>query len=804
MSPVEHEDRPESSGGSAGTSDDVVPFRVVVRVRPPLPREFEADRPFTPAVRVHRPPDAPYGRSVTVCDQLQREDGTRGILSSQTFGFDTVYDQHASQKTVYVTTAREAVLSILQGYNATMIAYGQTGTGKTYTMEGFTSEEERGIIPRATEEIFSHIQTCPNPRTRFLVRASYLQIYNEVISDLIRPEVAHKLVVREDRRRGVYVDGLTEWVVRAPEEVYELIGEGGKLRMTGATRMSEMSSRSHAIFTLVCEQGEGDDGDLDAPRRVGKLNIVDLAGSEKVRQSAVTGLRLEESKKINLSLSALGNVICALTDPHARHHVPYRDSKLTRILADSLGGNCRTTMIAMISPSLDSYHESLSTLKFASRARSVRNQPVINDAHEDQGSLRRCQREVDQLRKALALATATATATATAAPRHTPSDTTALRDAVAQTEVVGPQRPDEDRAAAVWAQQLLLWQRDVTVALTARLAERDAVIATLEDELDAYDGEVARLQRLLEERQRPLGPSESSQSFPKDSEGSDSQLSADIRALCQLFNSPDSGGLEAFEGQLAAVVQREGIRYAAQHRREAEEWRTRYEQVEERRRMADNLAALHARGDLTAANCGPRVKELMMMEAESLRRPYLSRIATLDAHLQAAEQERLALQRRIADLESHHHTLNPAPPAASSISSSPNLTDNGGYLQQLQQRLEAAEQRFHAARLEADEAREALMDQGNELAGMRRELERATRTVEHHTQEKTALRIILEEKVRRRVDAIGGLLTDIPPDSRPPPIPKAEEHLRALRALLAATVRALGDDVAPPPPRLRT
>lgn len=263
-------------------------------------------------------------------------------------------------------------------------------------MEGFNSAEERGIIPRAIEQIFTHIgSSVHRPSMRFLVRASYLQIYNEVISDLLKPERSN-LLIREDKKKGVFVEGLSEWVVRSPAEIYGLMERGGATRATASTKMNEISSRSHAVFIVIVEQsetsyldeegremtpeefsrlvkaraaaaaaGEGGSGaaaaaaaglkSLEANIRqsfkVGKLNLVDLAGSERVRLTGATGQRLEESKKINQSLSALGNVIASLTEN--RPHIPYRDSKLTRILEDSLGGNCKTTMMAMISPALE-------------------------------------------------------------------------------------------------------------------------------------------------------------------------------------------------------------------------------------------------------------------------------------------------------------------------------------------------------------------------------------------------------------------------------------------------------------------
>ena len=298
-------------------------------------------------------------------------------------------------------------------------------------MEGFNSAEERGIIPRAIEQIFKHIQTSVSPRMRFLVRASYLQIYNEVISDLLKPERSN-LAIREDKKKGVFVEGLSEWVVRSPQEIYGLMERGGAMRATGSTKMNELSSRSHAVFIIIAEQSEttyldehgremsvedfhklvksrahGEQGrklletNVRQSFKVGKLNLVDLAGSERVRLTGATGQRLEESKSINQSLSALGNVIAALTDPRGRQHIPYRDSKLTRILEDSLGGNCKTTMMAMISPALEAFVESLSTLKFANRAKNIKNEARVNEDLDQKSLLRRYERELKQLRAQL-------------------------------------------------------------------------------------------------------------------------------------------------------------------------------------------------------------------------------------------------------------------------------------------------------------------------------------------------------------------------------------------------------------------
>ena len=346
-----------SNGNFDGPSKN---FKVVIRVRPPLPRELDGDKPFQNVVKVSRDE-----RAITISENVNATDDdgnptyVNGPYSTHRFTFDTVYGQNATQEKVYNTTARAVVDSSLQGYNATIFAYGQTGTGKTYTMEGFHQHDQRGIIPRAIEQIFNHISSSVSPRLRFLVRASYLQIYNEVISDLLKPERTN-LAIREGKYGGVFVEGLSEWVVRSPEEISGLMERGGAMRATGSTKMNELSSRSHAVFIIIAEQSETTYIDSSTGRelapedfhelvkktktqsdlnslekdvrqsfKVGKLNLVDLAGSERVRLSGATGQRLEESKKINQSLSALGNVISALTDPRGRQHIPYRDSKVS-------------------------------------------------------------------------------------------------------------------------------------------------------------------------------------------------------------------------------------------------------------------------------------------------------------------------------------------------------------------------------------------------------------------------------------------------------------------------------------------
>jgi kinesin family protein 3/17 len=380
-------------------------FKVAVRVRPPVEREIDSDCGFFSVVRVQDMQSITILEYMGVADNdYEREESLKenpSLANYHSFTFDHVYDQDSSQDLVYENSGRSAVLSVLEGYNATLLAYGQTGTGKTFTMEGFRfdlSDPLRGMIPRAVEEIFLHIESADSSNSKFLVRVSYVQIYNEVISDLLKSDRV-SLQIREEKKKGVFVEGLSEWAVRSPEEIFVLMERGHNLRATASTKMNDLSSRSHAVFIVVVEMMNCQENNNEV--RVGKLNIVDLAGSERVRVTGATGKRLEESKKINQSLSALGNVISALTDSKTRSHIPYRDSKLTRLLEDSLGGNCKTTMVATISPAFDAFSESLSTLKFANRAKNIKNVARINEDVDHKTLLRKYEVELKRLRTAL-------------------------------------------------------------------------------------------------------------------------------------------------------------------------------------------------------------------------------------------------------------------------------------------------------------------------------------------------------------------------------------------------------------------
>eukprot|EP01082_Thalassiosira_pseudonana_P012027 g9840.t1 g9840 contig4:695820-698217(-) len=329
--------------------------------------------------------------------EISSPDG--GLDSTKTFTFDAVFSQKSSQRHIYDVCAAPVVQSVLEGFNGTVFCYGQTGAGKTHTMEGLNEPSElKGIIPNTFEHIFDHI-ALNGSKDKYLVRASYFEIYNEEIKDLLlsKPQTGG-LELKESADSGVYVKDLTSTVVKSVDEIDTILQKGKKNRSVGATLMNACSSRSHSVFTIIIECCSTDESQNEHIR-VGKLNLVDLAGSERQSKTGATGDRLKEATKINLSLSALGNVISALVDGKSQH-VPYRDSKLTRILQDSLGGNTKTVMCANAGPADYNYDESLSTLRYANRAKNIKNKPVINEDPKD-AMLREYQEEIARLKERL-------------------------------------------------------------------------------------------------------------------------------------------------------------------------------------------------------------------------------------------------------------------------------------------------------------------------------------------------------------------------------------------------------------------
>ncbi|KOC64824.1 Kinesin-like protein KIF21A, partial [Habropoda laboriosa] len=358
-----------------------------------------------------------------VCTQVPLGEPQVFLGPDKAFTYDYVFDTAIGQSTIYDTCVAHLVEGALNGYNATVLAYGQTGSGKTYTMgTGFGVEVDEtvvGIIPRAIRHLFNgiadkqeHARERAQMPPEFKVTAQFLELYNEDLKDLLEPGGPRGGArIHEDSSGNIHLAGVEPQIVTSPEEALEYLRLGALSRTTGSTQMNTQSSRSHAIFTLYikqqrCTRVEDPDADVDTSGTepasefetlTAKFHFVDLAGSERLKRTGATGDRAKEGISINCGLLALGNVISALGDKAKKAlHVPYRDSKLTRLLQDSLGGNSQTVMIACVSPSDRDFMETLSTLKYANRARNIKNKVTINQDKSSR-TIASLRREIQQL-----------------------------------------------------------------------------------------------------------------------------------------------------------------------------------------------------------------------------------------------------------------------------------------------------------------------------------------------------------------------------------------------------------------------
>ncbi|XP_017776284.1 PREDICTED: kinesin-like protein KIF21A isoform X1 [Nicrophorus vespilloides] len=379
-------------GDTENMDEDDVTVRVAVRIRPQIPREKI--------------------EMCQICTTVTPGEPQVLLGSDKVFTYDYVFDTPDNQVDVFSTCVAPLIDSSLEGYNATILAYGQTGSGKTYTMgSGFDVEmspEQVGIIPRAIEHLFEGIQNRIDRAKEngilapeFKVMAQFMELYNEEVIDLFNPaynkEKSYK--IHEDSYGGIQVKGVALKTVTSTQEALQCLRIGALSRTTASTQMNTQSSRSHAIFTLHIKQQRlvpSDEGDsTEFETLTAKFHFVDLAGSERLKRTGATGDRAKEGISINCGLLALGNVISALGDKSKKAlHIPYRDSKLTRLLQDSLGGNSQTVMIACVSPSDSDFMETLNTLKYANRARNIKNKLTIN---QDKSS-----RTIGQLRTQIA------------------------------------------------------------------------------------------------------------------------------------------------------------------------------------------------------------------------------------------------------------------------------------------------------------------------------------------------------------------------------------------------------------------
>uniref|UniRef100_A0AAY4AN04 Kinesin motor domain-containing protein n=1 Tax=Denticeps clupeoides TaxID=299321 RepID=A0AAY4AN04_9TELE len=377
--------------------DMAASVKVAVRVRPFNSREISRDAKCVIQMQ---------GTSTCITNPKQPKDG------SKTFTFDYSYWSHttaddpafASQQQVYRDIGEEMLLHAFEGYNVCIFAYGQTGAGKSYTMMGKQETEQHGIIPQLCEDLFRRTSGNADPDLSFSVEVSYMEIYCERVRDLLNLKSKATLRVREHPIMGPYVEDLSKLAVTCYSDIADLMDCGNKARTVAATNMNEMSSRSHAVFTIVFTQRRRDQFTSLDTEKVSKISLVDLAGSERADSSGAKGMRLKEGANINKSLTTLGKVISALAEMVNKRKrsdfIPYRDSVLTWLLKENLGGNSRTAMIAALSPADINYEETLSTLRYADRAKQIRCNAIIN---EDPNArlIRELKEEVNRLRDLL-------------------------------------------------------------------------------------------------------------------------------------------------------------------------------------------------------------------------------------------------------------------------------------------------------------------------------------------------------------------------------------------------------------------
>ncbi|KAL8961325.1 MAG: hypothetical protein Q9193_002103 [Seirophora villosa] len=369
--------------------------RVVVRVRGFLPREVE--RGAQCLIEMNPNTEATTLLVPNTMDAANARTQSRKIVEEKNFTFDNSFwshnteDEHyAHQEDIYNALGEEFLDHNFEGYHTCIFAYGQTGSGKSYTMMGTPTNP--GLIPRTCEDLFQRIESSVSPNISYTVRVSYFEVYNEHVRDLLGPQPRSSdhpfyLKIRESPTEGPYIKDLTDLPVKNYHELLRCMRLGDNNRTTASTKMNDTSSRSHAVFTIILKQIHHDLATDSTTERLARIRLVDLAGSERAKATEATGARLREGSNINKSLTTLGRVIAALADPkHSRVHnggknrskdvVPYRDSILTWLLKDSLGGNSKTAMIACIAPS--DYDETLSTLRYADQAKHIRTRAIVN------------------------------------------------------------------------------------------------------------------------------------------------------------------------------------------------------------------------------------------------------------------------------------------------------------------------------------------------------------------------------------------------------------------------------------------
>ncbi|XP_069051327.1 kinesin-like protein KIF15 isoform X2 [Lepisosteus oculatus] len=502
------------SGDAAHLSGDGDAIKVFVRVRP-----------LTQGTGLSTDGDPSLCLTVTSPNTIR----LHSKPEPRVFTYDHVADMDVSQEAVFSSVGKNIVESCVNGYNGTIFAYGQTGSGKTFTMLGPAESDNfthdmRGVIPRSFEYLFFLInreaEKSSNGKS-FLCKCSFIEIYNEQIFDLLDSASA-SLFLRENIKKGVFVDGAVEKIITSAGEAYQVLSTGWRNRRVASTSMNRESSRSHAVFTVTLESKETVNEIVNI--RSSQLNLVDLAGSERQKDTHAEGTRLKEAGSINRSLSCLGHVIMALVDVSngKSRHICYRDSKLTFLLRDSLGGNARTFIIANVHPGSKCFGETLSTLHFAQRAKLIKNKAVINE--DTQGNVRQLQAEVKKLKEQLAQALAAQTpAGARGGPDHeghsVPADP--VENGVSENE-------HKHR----FLEAMLLWEKSESekknllqkvTQLEETWAKKEKFIQSNRMILKFREDHISRLEKSLKESQGGLSSQES--------EAAVSQLKQEIQIL---------------------------------------------------------------------------------------------------------------------------------------------------------------------------------------------------------------------------------------------------------------------------------
>ena len=658
---------------------------------------------------------------------------------SRVFTYDFVADELASQEQVFAAVGRPVATACLSGFNCTIFAYGQTGAGKTYTILGpdlgnsFSGSEleSRGLLPRCAEFLFDSIaRETAAGEVEFLVKCSYLEIYQETIIDLLDLSgESRALQLREDMKRGVYVEGLGEETLGDVRDAYHRILAGNRNRHIGATSMNKESSRSHTVFTLLIECKDMRTRTVNF--RTSRFHLIDLAGSERQRASDAAGERLKEAGMINKSLSALGNVINSLVDiaEGKNRHVHYRDSKLTFLLKDSLGGNAKTLIIANISPAATAFRETLSTLKFVQRAKLIRNKAVINE--DTSGTATVLKAEVKRLKALLT--------DGTSCPRCI---------GLVQERKLGTERAKD---LEILLAQNLRVRKDTEAAFQREIERRDQHIQTLEDTITRHEKRLNHDKLLIKMKDAALARSLQN----KESPGEDVlRLEAEVRVLREMVDcSPEEarlrGEVEQLRARLEAAEGKEPIS-VIQCLHNSELLANKLETLlgtlrdERKQREADNIEAADKSEELQLAEFKATYEDriLSLQEArEEERRTFRDR-----------EEQLLSLLDQARHLTSHpdnspdRDTFSPRPSTRSqqSVFSTLVFDLDSGKIQALEQ--EKAEMREELERREEElrECREELevMSAAGEFIKMQ-----ATECAQR-AEDRTSQNIKLQDEIR--------------------------------------------------------